>query len=58
MIYCPTKQILEDFYTNPLQGELYFTHRNEMLGINTDDMPLYVNDYKTYRNSKEGIVKP
>ena len=58
VIYCPTKQMVADFFTKPLQGELYFTHINAILGINPEDMPININDYKAYRNSKDCIVKP
>ena len=58
VIYCPTKQMVGDFYTKPLQGELYFNHRNSILGINTDDMPIYIKDYKLHRESMKCIIKP
>ena len=58
VIYCPTKQMVADFFTKPLQGELYFTHRNVILGINPEDVPIYINDYKAYRYSKDCIIKP
>ena len=49
IIYCPTKQMIADFFTKPLQGGLYFTHRNAILGIQECDMPLYIKAYKEYR---------
>ena len=39
-IYCPTKEMTGDFFTNPLQGLLFVTHRNDVLGIKQDDIPL------------------
>ena len=58
VIYCPTKQMIADFFTKPLQGELYFIHRNSVLGIRAEDMPIYINDYKLYRESLKRIIKP
>ena len=58
VIYCPTKQMVVDFFTKPLQGELYVTHRNSVLGINAEDMPTYINDYKLHRESMKCIAKP
>ena len=58
IIYCPTKQMVADFFTKALQGELYFTHRNSVLGINAGDMSIYINDYKMHQESMKRIVKP
>ena len=33
IIYCPTKDMLEDFYTKPLQGTLFINQRNAILGL-------------------------
>ena len=57
IIYCPTKQMVADFFTKPLQGELYFTHRNAILGIQECDMPIYIKSYKEYRASIVSILK-
>ena len=57
IMYCPTKQMIAYFFTKPLQGELYFTHRNVILGIQECDMPLYINIYREYRESIRCIVK-
>ena len=45
IIYCPTKEGIADFYTKPLQGALFKEHRNLILGINQDDIPLYLEQY-------------
>jgi len=61
VIYCPTKEMIGDFFTKPLQGALYFVYRNSVLGINEADMPIYMKAYKQYHESRDlanGIVKP
>ena len=61
VIYCPTKQMMAYFFTKPLQGAIYIVHRNEIMGINNDDMPIYIKAYKQYREARElaeSIVKP
>ena len=40
IIYCPTKEMVADFFTKSLQGVLFVTHRNTVLGISQDDKPL------------------
>ena len=58
IIYFPTKQMVADFFTKPLQGELYFVHRNSILGIRAEDIPIYINDYKLHCEAMKRIVKP
>lgn len=52
ILYCPTKEMMADFYTKPLQGSLFKTHRNAILGITDIDTPLYVDQYTQYIKSK------
>ena len=49
--------MIADFFAKPLQGTLYFTHRNAVLGIKECDMQVYVNTYKKYRESIDCIIK-
>ena len=51
IVYCPTKEMVADFYTKPLQGTLFRTHRNAILGIDESSMPLYMNEYIKYIQS-------
>ena len=51
VIYCPTKEMLADFYTKPLQGSLFESHRNAILGIDKDDVPLYREEYTKFIQS-------
>ena len=47
-IYCLTKAMVADFFTKPLQGLLFLTHQNAVLGISEDDMALYRRQYEEY----------
>ena len=58
IIYCPTKQMIADFFTKPLQGVLYFTHRDSLLGIKECDMPIYKKAYQEYRDAIKNVTKP
>ena len=51
ILYCPTKEMIGDFYTKPLQGTLFKQHRDAILGIDQDDMPLYVKAYAKFLES-------
>ena len=51
IIYCPTKAMVADFYTKPLQGSLFVNHRNTILGISNEDMPLYQREYAQHVQS-------
>ena len=39
--------MVANFFTKPLQGILYFTHRNAVLGINEKDMLLFLRGIRT-----------
>ena len=43
--YCPTEEMIADFFTKPLQGALFFKFRNEILGIRPEDFDTYKNKY-------------
>jgi hypothetical protein len=31
--YCPTKQMIADYFTKPLQGELFYKFRDQIMGV-------------------------
>ena len=43
--YCPTEEMLGDFYTKPVQGSLYKRFRNNILGITEEECFQYEQDY-------------
>ena len=36
--YCPTEMVIEDFYTKPLQGELFRLFRNLILNLREENI--------------------
>ena len=49
--YCPTKEMVSDYLTKPLQGSLFRTHRNGILGISSDDVIRYKMDYEAAKRA-------
>jgi hypothetical protein len=52
VIYHPTKQMVSDYLTKPLQGSLFRTHRNSIMGHDEDSISKC---YKEYNDAKEAI---
>jgi hypothetical protein len=53
VIYHPTKQMVSDYLTKPLQGSLFRTHRNSIMGHDEDSIGKYNSEYS---NAKAAIV--
>ena len=53
ILYCHTKEMIADFYTKPLQGVVFKEHRNSILGINDDDILLYLEQYAQFMKPKD-----
>ena len=51
--YCPTKEMLGDFFTKPLQGALFIKFRNSILGISEEDYRQYKEDYYKAKENKK-----
>ena len=45
VVYCPTKEMVSDYLTKPLQGSLFRTHRNSIMGLSDDDISRYYDEY-------------
>ena len=43
--YCPTEDMLGDFFTKPLQGSLFAKFRNHILGITAEEYKTYKEEY-------------
>ena len=50
--YCPTKELVTDYLSKPLQGSLFRTHRNSILGISDADEAFYAESYKNETGTK------
>jgi hypothetical protein len=49
VIYHPTKQMVSDYLTKPLQGSLFRTHRNSIMGHTEDSIKTSTLDYNGER---------
>jgi hypothetical protein len=54
--YCPTLQMLADFFTKPLQGSLFQTMRDRVMNYNPDDK--YNQDYRSVLKDAEREERP
>jgi hypothetical protein len=43
--YCPTEEMIADFFTKPLQGALFYKFRDAILGIDAKDFAEYKRKY-------------
>jgi hypothetical protein len=53
--YCPTKEMVSDYFTKPLQGSLFRQHRNAIMGVTSLDYDRYELAYKAAK--KAGRMK-
>jgi hypothetical protein len=54
--YCPTLEMVLDYFTKPLQGSLFRTHRNEIMGLSESEAHKFKIAYETTKGQsrKEG----
>jgi hypothetical protein len=45
VMYWPTKQVVSDYLTKPLQGSLFRTHPNSIMGHSEDSISKYRKEY-------------
>ena len=43
--YCPTEEMMADFFTKPLQGSLFRKHRNNVMGMTPEEFTKYKDAY-------------
>ena len=55
--YCPTKEMISDYFTNPLQGSLFRQHRNAIMGVSQADCDRYRMEYKTAKAAAQLKLK-
>jgi heme oxygenase len=44
-MYCPTVEMIADFFTKPLQGAQFYKFRDAILGIKAEDEESYKQEY-------------
>jgi hypothetical protein len=44
-MYCPTGEMIADFFTKPLQGAQFYKFRDAILGIKAEDEESYKQEY-------------
>ena len=54
--YCPTKEMLSDFFTKPLQGALFKKFRDNILGITDEEYRQCKEDYYNAKKSKSSVT--
>ena len=54
VVYHPTKELVGDYMTKALQGSLFRTHRNTIMGLTEDSISMYE---KAYREQKLKLKK-
>ena len=47
--YCPTKEMVSDYLSKPLQGSLFRIHRNSIIGLTEEDKAISFNEYNKQR---------
>jgi len=47
--YCPTKEMVSDYLSKPLQGSLFRIHRNSIMGLTEADEAISFNEYNKRR---------
>ena len=52
--YCPTDDMVADFFTKPLQGSKFRTHRNTILGVSNEEYDLYRDKYAKAKQRRSG----
>lgn len=55
VMYCPTKERAAALFTKPLQGMLFITHPDAVLGIHQDNIPLYRQQYNLYITNRNNV---
>ena len=48
--YCPTKEMVADYFTKPLQGELFYKFRDQIMGV--VPMDTIIGDHRSVLNDK------
>ena len=55
--YCPTEEMISDYFTKPVQGGLFKKFRNSILGITDDDFSRYKLEYENAKAKKTATTE-
>jgi hypothetical protein len=53
--YCPTKEMVADYFTKPLQGELFYKFRDQIMGVGP--MDTIIGDHRSVLNNMSSNKK-
>ncbi|KAI2500335.1 Reverse transcriptase (RNA-dependent DNA polymerase) [Fragilaria crotonensis] len=56
--YCPTGEMIADYFTKPLQGTLFTKLRNEIMNVNPDHVDYALEDCRSVLNLADGTSWP
>jgi hypothetical protein len=54
--YCPTKEMISDYFTKPLQGSLFRQHRNAIMGVSQADYDRYLVEYREAKKAARDVA--
>ena len=54
--YCPTKEMVSDYLSKPLQGSLFRLHRNTIMGLTEEMVDDYCMHYMQAKADKAALV--
>ena len=54
--YCPTKEMVADYLSKPLQGNLFHLHHNILIGLTSDVATQYQIDYSTEKMARAKLA--
>ena len=55
--YCPTKEMVSDYLSKPLQGSLFRLHRNTLMGVTTELVDQYKLEYAAVKAANAKMAK-
>lgn len=54
--YCPTKEMVDDYLSKPLQGSFFCLYRNTLMGLTSDVATQYQIDYCAEKMARVKLV--
>jgi hypothetical protein len=57
IVYCPTKEMVPNYLIKPLQGSLFRTHRNSIMGVSEIELSCYQDENNSNEGRSTEIIK-